>query len=354
MHSRPSQHYQQPNHGVLLAGAILLIAFVAPGVRAQDKPPFTLKHFELVETVTFDLPDTLLIAEIYQIDRDSDGRWLVTDMVGEQILLFESDGTLQASLDPRICHPGFIFRPSGARFAGNEFIFIQNSGNIWGYRFTTEGACLGSVDPGFTSTSFFDIDPTGELYGVYDWPDWELKHMSSTGKTLRKLPVPPFKFPNASKRFAGGGLIADGTHLFYAQSPELELLKIALDGTLLERISLKRISKRRSWFRSPRKDLPPDIPGVFAAMKDWWATAPWSLFELTDQTLMVQYVNRQRGTGYQVLTKDGMLVAEELGLKSLFLHGENGLVYRPVQPDLDSQGELPSPYVEIYRFVAPE
>ena len=92
MHSRPSQHYQQPNHGVLLAGAILLIAFVAPGVRAQDKPPFTLKHFELVETVTFDLPDTLLIAEIYQIDRDSDGRWLVTDMVGEQILLFESDG----------------------------------------------------------------------------------------------------------------------------------------------------------------------------------------------------------------------------------------------------------------------
>ncbi len=178
--------------------------------------------------------------------------------------------------------------------------------------------------------------------------------MDPTGKTLRKLPVPPSRFPNASMRFADGGLIADGTHLFYAQSPALEILKYALDGTLLEKISLKRISRRSSWFRSPGKDLPPDIPGVFAAMKDWWATAPWSLFELTDHLLMVQYANRERGSGYQVLTKDGTLIAEELGLKWLFCHGQNGLVYRPVQPDLDSQGELPNPYVEIYRFVAPE
>ena len=73
MQPPPSLHNQQTNHGVLLAGAILLIAFMAPGVRAQDIPPLQLKHFELVETVRFDKPDTLLIAGIDQIDRDSDG-----------------------------------------------------------------------------------------------------------------------------------------------------------------------------------------------------------------------------------------------------------------------------------------
>ena len=116
---------------------------------------------------------------------------------------------------------------------------------------------------------------------------------------------------------------------------------------------MKRISKRSSWFRTPKKDFPPDIPGVFAALKDWDATAPSTLFELADQMLMVQYANRERGTGYQVFTKDGRLVAEELGIKWILTHGQNGLVYRPIQPDLDSQGELPNPYVEIYRFVEP-
>lgn len=354
MQPLPSLHYQQTNPGVLLVGAILLIASMVPDVRAQDIPTLTLKHFELVEIVRFDKPDTLLIAGIDQIDRDEAGRWLVTDPVGEQILLFDSDGALLASLDPRNCHPGFIFRPSGARFAGNEVIFILNSGDVWGYRFTTEGACLGSADRDFTTARFFDIDPTGALYGAYIWPERALKIMSSTGKTLGKFPLPPSRFRNASKWFADGGLIADGKHLFYAQSPDLEILQYALNGTLIEKISLKTISKRSSWFRSPRKDLPPDTARLFPGLKDWRATAPSTLFELTDQMLMVQYVNDERGTGYQVFTKDGMLVAEELGLKSLFLHGESGLVYRPIQPRLDGQGELPNPYVEVYRFVAPE
>ena len=207
---------------------------------------------------------------------------------------------------------------------------------------------MGSVDHGFIIPRFFDIDPMGALYGAYARPDRNLKDMNATGKTLREFLLPPSEFPNASRRFAQGGLIADGTHLFYAPAPEPEILKLALDGTLLE-----RISERSSWFRSPDRDLPPDVSRLFSALKDFTASSPWSLFELTDQSLMVQYTNRERGTGYQVFTKDGILVAEELGLKWLFIHGENGLVYHAVQSGLDSQGELPNPYVNVYRFVAP-
>lgn len=74
----------------------------------------------------------------------------------------------------------------------------------------------------------------------------------------------------------------------------------------------------------------------------------------TDQTIMVQYFDRDNGIGYQVFTKDGVLLAEELGLKTVFLHGENGVVYTMGQSDFDSRGELPNPHLEVYRFISPQ
>ena len=337
-----------------LSGAILLIASMALSVHAQDAPPYyQFKHFKHVGTVRFDKPDTLLIATISRLDVNTDGQWLITDELGKQVLLFDSTGTLLASLDASTCHPGFVFNPENARFGGNEYIFVQTHGNYWGYRFTTEGKCLGSMDRDFVAPNgFFDIDPAGVFYGLYDFPEYELRRMSPTGKTLGVFPLPPPKYPNASRRFAQGGIIADGTHLFYALVPEPEIWKLTLDGELSG-----MISKRSSWFRSPPggRDFPPDVSQrLWATMSEWQnTTTPWSLFELTDQTLMIQYTNGDRGTGYQIFTKDGLLITEELGLDTLFIHGENGLAYLVYQPDLDSQGELPNPFIEIYQFVTP-
>ncbi len=342
-------HHKQAKLGLPLVGAMLLFASMVAGTRAQDIPPLQLQHFRLVDTVKLDRPDTLLLAGINQIDIGPAGEWLVTDQLGDQVLLFDSTGVLQASLDPSICHPGFRFKPEGARFGSSEFIFIVTYGNYWGYRFTPDGQCLGSVDLDFTLPRYFDIDPAGKVYGAFFYPGGAvLHHMSATGKTIKEVPLPLSKYPNAANRLDTGGLVADGAHIFYTRVPEPEILKLSLDGSLLT-----RISKRSSWFRDPPRDLPADVAGVFAAMKDFNASIPSSLFELTDQLLMIQYTNRERGTGYQVFTKDGTLVAEELGLNSLFVHGANGRVYRAVQPRLDAQGELPNPYVEVYEFVDP-
>ncbi len=345
--------YRQKNNGVLLVGVLLLILSMARIAHAQQTPPYELKHFKMVGTIRFDEPDTLLIARIEQIDVDSAGRLLVTDALGEQVLLFDSTGALLASLDPRTCHPGFNFRPQGAKFGGDDFIIVLNSNaGQYGYRFTTAGACLSSVDPGFylKGRKFFDIDPAGALYGAYDWPDLEMRYMSATGKTLMEFPIPPSKYPNYDFRFSDGGLIADGIHLFYARASEPGILKFALDGTLVG-----RISEHNSWFGSPRRDVPRDVTQFFEALKEWSGTTTLNIFELTNETLMAQYVNRSaRGTGYQVFTKDGTLVAQELGIDGpIFTHGENGLVYLVVQPDLDSQGQLPNPFLKVHRFVAP-
>ena len=133
---------------------------------------------------------------------------------------------------------------------------------------------------------------------------------------------------------------------FTLSAPERDILKFATDGTLAG-----KISQRGAWFRFPRQDLPSDVQRSLREFgkSSQNITTIEGLFELTDQTLMVQYYNGERGGGYQVFTKDGVLVAEELGIKPLFflLHGANGLVYRVVQPSFDSQGNLPNPYLEV-------
>ncbi len=338
----------------LIIGALSLSASTAPYARAQAAPPLELKHFTKVKTIRFDDPDTLLIGTIDYMDVDPAGRILVVDQRGRQVFLFDSTGALQASLDPTACHPGFTFQPITAHFGGDAFIFIQNN-SPWGFRFTAEGDCLGSADADYSAHRAFDIDPTGTLYGVYPGrPDWPriLRRMSPTGKTLGEFPMPPSKYPNAVRRMGGGGFIADGEHLFYASAPERDILKFSTDGTLAG-----KISPRGSWFRFPRRDLPSDVQGSLREFGKWSQniTTIYGLFELTDQALMVQYNGSERGGGYQVFTKEGVLVAEELGIKPLvfFLHGKYGLVYRVVQPRLDNQDYLPNPYLEVYRFFAP-
>ena len=326
----------------------LLSTVVVSCVDAQDLSPAELQYFKKVGTITFDQPETLLIASIEHLDVDASGRLLVTDPMGEQVFLFDSTGTLLATLDPRICHPGFEFSPISAMFGGNDFIFLANS-SPWGYRFTSDGDCLGSVDPSFDLPSFMDIDPTGILYGIEEGPFWEVRRMSATGKQLESFSVPQPKFPNASSRFADGGIVADGSHIFYAWGPEPVVVKYSLGGTLLE-----RIQDRDSYFQSARRDLPAELsPELFAALRNWNGTITRTIFELTDQMIMVQYLNGERGTGYQVFTKNGELVAEELGIGGrFFIHGGFGLAYGLVQPELDDNGELPNPYLNVYRFVA--
>ena len=236
-------------------------------------------------------------------------------------------------------------------FGNDEFIFVKDrSPGYWGYQFTAEGACLGRADRSFSSPKFIDIDPEGMMYGVGAGPPTKrmLTRMNSAGKVLAEFPLPPVEFPNAEHRFAQGGLIADGMHIYYASVGTLDILKLDANGTEVD-----RFSKRNSWFNSPNKDVPADVRQFFEAMKDHRGTTITSLFELTDQTIMVQYIDRHNGTGYQVFTKDGVLIAEELGLNTQFLHGANGVVYILGQLDFDSRGELPNPTLDVYQFILP-
>lgn len=280
---------------------------------------------------------------------------LVVDHDGGQVLLFDASGTLQASLTVEDCHPGALFRPLTAHFGGDEFIFVQSSGGRWGFRFTSDGVCLGPADMDYTSQRFFDVDPTGALYDSYfsDPTRRILRRLNSAGKPVEEFVMPRTKYPNATQRVRGGGLIADGNHVFVVSAVEPQILKFALDGTLDDRIVL-----RNSRFRFARRDLA-DASSHAAFLRGFheWVqdiTTIEEFFELTDESFLVLYRSKGLEAGYQVLSKEGEVIAEEMGieLRAQLLHGAHGMIYRTVRPGSDSDGEFPNPRLEVYRFVA--
>lgn len=316
-------------------------------------------NFQKVQTIRLSDPgkiltEDLLIAEIKTLDVDSDGRLLVVDLLGEQAFLFGPDGSLLSSLDPSFCHPGFEFRPINAIFLDDQSIFLVNAGP-WGYRFTAEGECLGSVHSDFSlaQLGFLDTDSQGDLVGLYRVPTISIiKYMTPEGKTISEIELPASKFPNANVRIAMGGIVADETHTFYAGALEPHVLKVARDGTIES-----KFAHRTSWFKDVSKDLPGiqagDPAALFQAVGNLYATSTLTsrILELTDQMIMMQYLGPD-GRGYQIFTKDGVLVAEELGIDYRFKQAVDGLLYQVIQPDMVSTG-LPNPLIEVYQFLSP-
>lgn len=150
-----------------------------------------------------------------------------------------------------------------------------------------------------------------------------------------------------------GGIVADKTHVFYAGALEPQVLKIARDGTIES-----EIAHRTSWFQDVSRDLPGFDPGNPAALMQAFgdlfgsSTLASRVFELNDQSIMVQH-SGPKGRGYQIFTKDGLLVAEELGVSYRFDQAKDGLLYRVIEPDTDSFTDLSNHLIEVYQFLSP-
>jgi len=80
------------NSRALVTLLLITGALWGPHAGAQHPTPAELKYFTPVRSVIFDVPDTLLIATIDHLDVDASGRLLVTDKLGQQVLLFDSTG----------------------------------------------------------------------------------------------------------------------------------------------------------------------------------------------------------------------------------------------------------------------
>ena len=321
--------------------------------RSWVSVPDLEKYFRKHKQITFS--EGVLIAEISALDVGDNGDLLIVDGLSRKIWIFDDDGDVRGELAPEACHPGFTLRPIEAQYASTDYILLTNSGPP-GYRFNEDGSCLGRLHHEFLPPRTFDFDDQGYIYGAYPYslegPSFQIVVMDAEGKRVRRFDLAKEAFPHLAVRTEGGGVIYQNGYVFHTSVAAPIIYKYTLDGKLEQTYSVKP-----RFYRSLKEDLPASAssPNFFkkvARIKrestliiDFWA--------LDHDKLMLLYLNGGE-IGFQVVSTEGVVLAEYAGLAFPFIHAQNGLAYRVIQPELDDQGELPNPYLEVYRYVGPE
>jgi hypothetical protein len=162
------------------------------------------------------IPEDVFIGEIRHLDI-YENKILITDIMLGQVILFDGDNW--QILDPEACHPGFKFMPIQAQFGNDGEIFITNSG-VWGFRFESDGQCIGAVKEKTIQPEKFSF--TDRIYGIRSLKvKKEIVSWNKDGNDEKvEFSIKP-TLPNAEYRFEGGGIIEvdDNIYVITALDP---------------------------------------------------------------------------------------------------------------------------------------
>ena len=321
--------------------------------RSWVSVPDLEKYFRKHRQITFS--EDVLIAEISSLDVGDNGDLLIVDGISRKIWIFNDDGDVRSELDPEACHPGFMLLPMEAQYAPTGYILLTNSG-LPGYRFNVDGSCLGRLHREFTPPRSFSFDDHGYIYGAHHSSSERLAFQivirDAEGKKVRHFDLAKEAFPYLVGQTEGGGVVYQNGYLFHVSVAAPIIYKYTPDGELEQTYSVKP-----KFYRPLKEDFPAvaSSPNFFKKVGQIFreSTLITDFWALDHEKLLLLYVNDE-GVGFQVVSTEGVVLAEYLGMDFPFIHAQNGLAYRVIQPELDEQGELPNPYLEVYRYVGPE
>ena len=299
-----------------------------------------------------ELSEEVLIGEVTSLDVGKNGDLLIADGLGQALWIFDKDGALKKEISPEACHPGFTMRPIEAHYAQDLYILLSNSGPP-GYRFNTDGSCLSSMHYEFLPPKSFSFDDQGHIYGIYSYPSgYRLVVMDEQGKKIHHFDLVEEPFPIIATRVEGSGVHYQDGHIFYVSVAIPALHKYSEEGELEEVYQV-----RPTFYRPIKRDLP-DFSNPRSFFKAFVqikkeSTLVVNFYSLDADKFMLQYLNGSE-MGFQIVDVQGNVLAEYLGLDFPFFLAKDGLAYRVVQPDLDEQGHLSNPFIEVYRYVGPK
>ncbi len=320
----------------------LLTALAASGQEPSDY---------LTKEAVIHLSEEVLIGTISTLDIGKNRDLLIVDKVARKVWIFDHEGNFKNELHPEQCHPGFQMNPLDAKYAGDRFILMTNAGP-WGYRFKIDGTCLGGLHRDFLAPMQLTLDDQGFFWAFFGERGGYFVHMDSTGKKLLQFDTVDEDFPNLVYRVRGGGSFATDEFVYYASVADQKIYKYDRSGRLVQTIG--RTPKRH---RAPPQDLPSGVSKrLFTVLQEVMgqSTLTFGLFPLDEDLIMLQYKHGREGFGFQVYNRQGRLLAEDFGMQYQFITAKEGRVYRVVQPELDADGTLPNPFIEVYRYTGPK
>lgn len=315
------------------------------------------KYLEMVNVIQLSHETT--VGAINHLDFDENGRLLVTDQIGSQVLLYDSTGQLLSELSPDPCDPGFNWIPYEARFYPDGSILVTNGGP-WGYRFSSKGDCIGPMDNSFIAPQLYDIDKNGNIYGVYKENSYYIKKMNTNGEEIKRSEYES-AFANLFGQLGSGGLVCDDEGFVYLALPFSPYIrKYDSEGRFIGKIGW-----RPHYYEEIEQDIPYLAePGqIHRAIQQviQHKSITIDLFLLDKNALLVLYRNGYKAKrelnkemGIVVISTNGIpLIKEEIqgDRKLWFTAAANGYVYREVlEHTLDSLSVDINPMIEVYKF----
>jgi hypothetical protein len=296
-------------------------------------------RFEAVGAIHF--PGDTFLAGIRSLEVAPNGDLLLVDR-GARAILFDSTGTLLMELDAAACHPGFSMSPFGAWF-GPDFILMANSGP-WGYTFTRTGECGAAVDESYRPSLRTAISETGTVYTfrMSGGTQAELIRAKRLGKPIAQSSLADLPFPQANRRFEGGGLVVIGDSVYLALSATPDIYLLDGEGVEISRWRVDPVD-----YRALTRDAPARVTDIQDMGRLYMSYTPTDVFDrLTPNRLIQIFAPRgEGGVSWNVYDLTGKAIAREKGLGFGFLAFRAGIGYQAVYPE---DGD---PYLRKWRYV---
>lgn len=271
------------------------------------------------------------------------GDLLVTARRGK-VLLFNGSGELIRDLGEHAGeeHPGLNWSPTRAIFLQDNSIFVQNNAP-WGLYFDENGNLEKTAPSDFHVSNRFTAGADKHFYSMEINPGGSyIRKLTPEGDELGRFKDVPERFINLMQRYrVGNQFVADDRFLFFTMVAEPALFRLDL-----ERDELNRYEDPPGYFNRAGEDIsslqqvgPERLAAEISDFTDNH-TVNYSLHQVTDHLLLIQYQNRadvvdgKAGFGIQMVTIDGKFpMKTDLLTDEWVVAAGNGMIYTMKRTD---------------------
>ena len=308
---------------------------------------------------TYQVVIDTMISTVNSFDVNDSGEWLILDRRRKQVLLTDSlqQPIKNIQIEARNEFPGINWSPTNAYFMKNGQIMVTNN-YPWAIKFDSDGNFLESMPQEFRVSADLAFDQNSNTYSfVSNYLGTFIDKYSSDGNHIKRIPISDIKFKNIVDRaIVGNSMSIINNELYFKSIEQARILKFSLSGRLID-----QYSELPAYYDQPTEDiriLSSDgslIKSKLSSEMRLFAmnnTANFSIHSLSNELLLIQYVNMGGYYGIQILNTSGEYILDkDLVIREKVYTAKDGYIYTIDNFRKDSvTGEYLQPLLKKYKF----
>lgn len=308
------------------------------------------------------LADSVFITSTTHLDVDADGDFLLTDMLGKQVILFDRDGNYKKMLTTEPCDPGFPWDPFQARFKPDGNIIAHTSQG--GYEFSNEGDCMGELSDEFGFPQGMGFGNSGNIYAFYVYGQqgtgYHIKEMDRHGEEIRSFGFDDTYFWYTMRNLSLPNIIVDkNDYVYHVKKFNFQIDKYDGQGNFISPMGEKPDYYRELQINDSDFAMGNDSRSASIESLGKFSTTQ-GLFLLNDETIMIEYhndYNRRnknsdeiKGLAFMDLEGD-RLFNKDILTHINFVFAKDNLAYSLYDSTNSYKGIGGTPPIKIYRYL---